>query len=519
MLALAAAVAVVYAGSLTAPFVFDDMHTVVHNTYITQFGRAGELFTRPVITSVTTILPNMFRPLLMLSYAANYAAGGLHPAGYHLVNIWLHLLNALLLYVLLTRRLAQPPWVALGCALLFAVHPLNSQAVVHISSRSTLWATTWVLLGCLAYRLDGRARHASLLTALAYAGGLLTKEIAITLPALLLWWDGIERRNVGAAVKRLWPCAVLLIAYLGWRHHLFGAFGSPTLVRDWWLNLGVACRAVFLYIRLWLAPVGLCVARDVVVPSALGDVRWWLPMAGYAALALTAVVCAWRGRWRALALGLGWFLIALLPSHPIATLNLPAGENHAYLPGIGWLLMLGTLAAAPRIVRQRRGITIAVGVVCVMWAVLTMQRVAVWRDPLRLWEETARCAPRNAGVRMSIAQQYERLGDDARALADYQRALRLVRTTVEEAQVRTNLGAFYWRTGQLAEARAQLVRAIAADPQRVEAYNNLGLVEEDLQHVEEAARWYRQALQLAPDFPDPALHLEQLKRRRREMAP
>ena len=508
---LAAAVCIVYAGSLTAPFVFDDMHTIVHNSYIKSVSRAGALFTKPLITSVTTILPNMFRPLLMLSYAVNYATSGLNPVGYHVVNLWLHLLNALLVYALIAQRLGGARWAALGCALLFAVHPLNSQAVIHISSRSTLFATTWMLAGCLAYRMPG-AVWPRWLTVIAYAGGLLTKEIAITLPILWLWLDWVDRRRARwrQTIDRVWPCAVLLVLYLWWRHRLFGAVGSPVLIRDWWLNLGVACQAVFLYLRLWLWPVGLCIAREMPVPPMTGDIAWWLPVAGYAGLWVTALWCAWRGRARALALGLGWFLIALVPSHPIATLNLPAGENHSYLPSIGWFLALSALVATYRwgdVERHRRRLMMVGGVVSVVFAILTMQRVSLWRDRLRFWEAAARCAPHTSGVWVSVAQEHEARGDAANALELYQRALALARTTVEEAQVRTNLGTLYWRTGRLIEARKQLMEAITIDPRRVEAYNNLGLVEEGLHQLDAAKQAYQQALALAPRFPDPAQNL------------
>ena len=318
-LLLAAAVWVVYAGSLTSPFLFDDLHVVVHNAYIKQCVSLARFFTAAF--SSANIAPGMFRPLLLLSYACNYATGGLNPVGYHLVNLWLHLLNTLLLYLLMTRALRQPRGIAWLACLLFAVHPLNSQAVIHISSRSALLATTWMLLGCLAYH-----RASVWLTAAAFGAGLMTKEIAITLPALLIWmdWARTGRADWRGWMRRLWPCLVLLAIYLGWRHHLYGVVTAPLPARDWWLNLGVSCRAVFVYLRLWLAPSDLCLARELAVPSTLTEMAWWLPVVGYAALWGVVALSMLRRRAPAITLGLGWFLIALLPSHLIATLHLPA---------------------------------------------------------------------------------------------------------------------------------------------------------------------------------------------------
>ena len=534
-LLLAAAVVVVYASSLASPFLFDDLHTVVHNAYIKSFSHVGQFFTASI--SSANVAPGMFRPLLMLSYACNYAAGGLNPAGYHLVNIWLHLLNALLVYLFMTRPLRQERRIALLAALLFAVHPLNSQAVIHIASRSALLATTWLLLGCLAYHHRQRPRRSMWLTAAAFGAGLLTKEIAVTLPALLVWTDWMRdgRPDWRGWARRLWPCLLLLAAYLGWRHHLYGVVTAPLPARDWWLNLGVSCRAVFVYLRLWLMPADLCLSRELPVPGALTEMAWWLPVAGYAGLWSVAL---WLGLPRpfgihedplqhsankqdrlrsaddpyvcqkGVALGLGWFLIALLPSHPIATLHLPASETHSYLPNIGWLLALGAAVSAqramPRVDRRR---TIALGWLVVLWAMLTMQRVGVWKDDLRFWTAAVRCAPHTSGVRVSLAQAYEARGADAIALAVYQQALPLARTPVEEAQVRTDVGMLYWRLRRWPEAERELTRSLQLDATRAETYNDLGLVEEDAGRLDEAKRAYTQALALMPSLPDPSQNL------------
>ena len=508
-LLLAAAVLAVYAGSLTSPFLFDDLHVVVHNAYIKSFSHGWRFFTASLTSA--NIAPGMFRPLLMLSYAFNYATGGLNPAGYHLVNLWLHLLNVLLLYLLMTRSLRQERRIALLAALLFAVHPLNSQAVIHISSRSALLATTWMLSGCLAYHRREHPQRSMWLTAAAFGAGLLTKEIAVTLPALLIWmeWVRTGRPDWRGWARRLWPCLVLLIIYLGWRQHLYGVVTAPLPARDWWINVGVSCRAVLLYVRLWLMPADLCLSRELPVPGSLAEVAWWLPVAGYTGLWGLALLLALNRRTAGLALGAGWFLIMLLPSHPIAILRVPASETHSYLPNIGWLLALGAAVSAQRTVQppadRRR--TILLGLLAVLWALITMQRVAVWRDDLRFWTAASRCAPRTAGVRVSLAQAYEARGADATALAVYQQALLLAFTPTDEAQVRTNLGALYWRLHRLPEAQRELARSLQLDATRADTYNNLGLVEEDAGRIEEARRAYAQALTLVPSLPDPSQNL------------
>ncbi len=510
LLWLGLAVAIAYAGSLTSPFLFDDLHLIVHNAYIKSLRQVWSCVAAPSVTSVAGA-GSMFRPLVLWSYALNYAVGGLNPVGYHAVNLWLHWLNVLLVYLLLTRVAGSARGVALLASLLFAVHPLNSQAVVHLAARSSLLATTWVLLGGLAFGWrDGPVWRSTLLTVVAYAAGLLTKEMAVTLPVLVMWLDWMRtgRPDWRGWWRRLWPCAALLVAYLAWRHHLYGTLTTATPVRPWGINLGVSCRAIFLYMRLWLAPIDLCLARVLPVPGAFTDVRWWLPVSGYAALWVVTILAACRARTRGLALGLGWFLIALLPSHPVATFNLPAAEHHSYLPNIGWSLLLGTVAPSRRVAWwYPRALTIATSVLCVVWAAMTMARVDVWRDGVRFWTAASACAPQTAGVWVSLAQEYEARHDDRAAWRLYQRALALSRTPVEEAQVRVNLGRLEWQAHRLDAAQRDLARALALDPRNAEAWNNLGLVHEDAGRPDAARQAYALALALAPGLPDPSQNL------------
>src|SRR3989339_1229668 len=199
-----AVVGLTYFNSLSNPFIFDDRHTIVENNYIKHRETLSNLFTNKVTSF--PIAKGMWRPLLMLSFAFNYFISGLSPHSYHLINILLHFLNAVLLYLLLETFLKELSFGRrLGLTLIFCLHPINTEAVTYISSRSVTMCAFFILSGFYCYirwRHDRKTRF-YILSLVSYTFALMTKEIALILPILIAAYEFIYNRNLWKEKKEI----------------------------------------------------------------------------------------------------------------------------------------------------------------------------------------------------------------------------------------------------------------------------------------------------------------------------
>ena len=196
-LLIAAISSAVYANSISNSFHFDDQHYLVTNPYITDLSNIPSFFKSTRYSSFEIVFTGHYRPLLVTSYALNYAVGGLRPAGYHVVNLLFHAGSAFLVFLILKAMLGSF-YIALASALIFAVHPFNSEVVNYITARSSVMCAFFYLLAFYCW-VKFRSQNNSnflpltsyfyLFSLLAFVLAMLTKEIAITLPVVLFLYD------------------------------------------------------------------------------------------------------------------------------------------------------------------------------------------------------------------------------------------------------------------------------------------------------------------------------------------
>src|SRR3989338_1133983 len=196
VLSMAALCLILYFNSLWNVFIFDDLHGIMDNLYIKDAHYIPRFF-QGFYTSIPEIPKGMFRPLLLLTFSFNYFFSGLHPLGYHIINILIHFLNGALLYLILKSLNRKTDYrLLLSACLLFIAHPINSEAVTYISCRSDLLVTFFILSAFYAF-----IKNRFFLSALLYFFALLTKETALVyslLPAAYLIFRGAaiqERRE------------------------------------------------------------------------------------------------------------------------------------------------------------------------------------------------------------------------------------------------------------------------------------------------------------------------------------
>ncbi len=471
-LLLAAAIGAAYSNGLDVPFVFDDWHSVEGNPAIRSLSRIPAYFVDPDTTTILRENKDL-RPLLLVTLALNYRVSGLDPWSYHVTNWLLHWLVSWLVFRIVRDHLwlgeeAMP--VALGAALITALHPLNTEPVNYVSSRSALLTAACYLGAFDAACRDRRATSVALAVC-----AMLTKSIAVSLPAMVLMHRLLERRAPAAPRRPLpWGLlgALVLVAAAG-------------LAYRWWLlppwvvetarqadvtpliYFQTQWSALLYYLRLFVWPDALVVDRlDYPWARSILDVQAWGSLLALAGLA----VVVWRlARVRlAFAFSALWVVIALAPESSVFPLAEAVNEHRPYLAMLGLsafaalLLWLGAAALARRLDAPAPWV-FAVGItfVATVLGAAAHARTEVWRDDLRLWLDATEKAPRNARAWLNAGHAALARGDLPRARTLLLEAHRL---SPCYAYVQLNLSAVAAREGDEEESLRWADEAVRCNP-------------------------------------------------------
>jgi hypothetical protein len=498
---LVVAVLLAYAPSLRNGLVWDDRAHIVDNPHLADVGTAAATyFLRPEGA--------YYRPLVFLTFAAEHAVWAAAPLGYHLTNLLLHALNALLV-VNLARRTGASAQAALLGAAIFALHPIQTEAVAYVAGRTDVLMTTGALASCLLLLGAGAPLARGVAAGVAGVVALLSKETGY---ALLLVWPWLAWRHERAGRARLalaGPGALVALALLALRA---GDLAAPTLSRSPARLAGVG-RAIGSYAALLAWPIGLQIDRLTPVPTAAPAMA-----GGLLVLALASGLAAWGlTRRGAAADWTAWSVVFYLPAanlvalYPaIAERALFAPEHNLYAPmaGLGVLAALGTVrAGAAMSPIGRRVAWVGTLAVLAAWTALTAGRCLAWRDEERIFgtavaagsssprvwynygntllqrgaaaaaagafRGAAERAPRDAAIwtNLGVAEQRQRSYDAAERA--YRRAAELA---PRDAQIFENLGTLYLARGDLDAARAAFTIALDLDPRRTTSRRALAAI-------------------------------------------
>lgn len=542
-----------YAQTLAHPFFYDDVFYVVKNPAIREFVDLPQAFTQPF----SPIAPGLYRPVLTVSYAIDFALAGLAPTVFHFVNILLHAL-ASGAFFLLAFRVLQSFFPAFVAALLFALHPVHTEAVAWVAGRSELLAALFVFLSVLffvsAREQAGKWQTVSLvISALLWFLALLSKEIALPLPLVLLVLSFISSKGSNFQYvnilkirfsRVLFPFGLVFALYLLLRIAALGGLSIPLeLTRTATLTFGermaLMVPVIAHYLRLMVFPIGLRLEYDWV------SFPLWVTALSAVLVAATMVlgIWFWKREWRVAAMGIAWFFLFLLPVSNIIPIGELVAERFLYLPSAGFCLLVGAMVdlawnrghglstllgiKGPRWLRQ----SFYPLILCVLllFSFLTLRRNAEWRDPETLWHGTLERSPnaphaaenlaaiflakgdlKGAGailerqlqrfpekpmVHYLTAQWYLRKEDRAGAVPYLERALDVAGPgNIEFTGFQR--GAVLLELGRFEEALTYLERAYRANPYDASALNNLGVALANVGRREEAVTSFARAVQL-----------------------
>ena len=416
---LVLAVVACYGNAISGDFQFDDYNVIVFNQGVHSW------------ESWMHGLGSGIRPLLKLSYTLNWTTGT-GTAGFHLFNIAVHLCNVLLVFALtrhflrLHPALPQEPGFGIPfvVALLFAVHPIHTEAVTYICGRSVALMTLFYLAGLLAYAA-GRARHNRMLvylgTPLCFVAALAVKETAVTFPLALLVWQLASGGTVRDALRYQWPNWVVLLAagllFLV-NDSYFSQMETSASLNTLAGNLATQATGFAYLMRQWTFPLWLNIDPDLKVVQHL---EGQVPQLAFVVGVIALVVATFRSRpWVSFALA--WALIQLLPLYIFFPRLDVANDRELYL--VSWPLALALVAEMALRLKSGRLSTAGIMLACALGA-LTVLRNQDYRNEIALWEQTAALSPAKARVHNNLGFAYELAGRRAAARQEYVVALRL----------------------------------------------------------------------------------------------
>jgi hypothetical protein len=436
------------------------------------------------------------RPLTYFTFWLNYQLGGTSPVGYHVLNLALHVGASVLLLLALggleARRRAQPfPTTALVAALLFAVHPIQTEPVAYVFARSSILCTLFCLLALWLW-----ARDREWLSVAAFSAGVLAKEECAAFPVVLLalWWFGgrVELRRKLAAIGGMFVVAVAAVVRVAFMAGVIRGSGAGAGAKIGAVEYAsVQGFAILRYLAMLVVPWGFTVDPAIDPPAWLRAAAW---------IALLALICFAARRASPDRPGF-WLmagLILLVPTSTIFPADDLAADRRMYLPMIAF-----SFAAALAVCNWKR--PLIAGLVAAL-AAISVHYSLVWRSERSLWSEAVRQAPGKLRPRLQLARAvpaHEAL--DILAGAE--------RIAPGDASVASEEGRAYLELGRPAEALPAFGRALAASPSDPSAMNNRGVALMFLGQPGAARQDFERALQINPCLFDAWLNLKRLGER------
>ena len=337
----------VYGNILDGDFIWDDESFVVHNEYIRSFKYLSQYFTTNQALAEGGIAQDSYRPFVPMSYALDYKVWGLDPFGYHLTNILLHICNAFIVFLLLRSLFRQYIPVLFG-ALIFLVHPVQTEVVSWIAGRGNLLFLFFYLLALLAYIRfkESRNRWLYIGSVFLFIMSLLSREMAITLPLILILYAVLfgDNRKAGRIALESLPYFILAGIFVYVRYSIIGSVAQG----DWWTGdffttFLTMLTGMLYYIKILIWPFGLC-ADHLTFPivKTFSDANVIIPLFAISGLFGAAILFLKR-RPLIVSFGILWFFITFGPVLNIVPLKILIADRFLYLPMIGYCMVLVSL--------------------------------------------------------------------------------------------------------------------------------------------------------------------------------
>jgi len=513
---LAGVVLLAYSNSYNNVFHYDDYHSLTENIHIRKLSNIPKFFKDPQTFS-SKIGVKMVRPILLTTFALNYAWTEYRAWSWILVNILIHLLNVLMVYVFLVHLTGRQKFAVIA-SLVFALHPVNTETVNYINCRSSLLVSTFMLVSIYAFARAIFQKNWvwQLVSVICFGLGFLVKEEAIVVLALVLVLDVLFfwKKTRGDIFNRVMihyaPYLGVIIIYFIYRNWALRYLIQDVSPRPLLLNLQTQTRCLVHYLNLLIMPIHQNTSyENIEYESLIGDK---VLLAGLYLSALLGVGLYFWKKYPLLIFFLLWFFITLAPT-TVVPLNAIMNEHRLYLPSLGLgLLVSGALESLDaRLSDFRRDLAgICLLFIFLAFSVLSLNRNRVWIGDMDLWRDAIKKSPRKAQVISDLGNAYFR-----KEPSDLNRAEQLYKWAVmvdpSYFKAYHNLAIVNFRRGdEIAikdQAKAEefyrtaigyFQQAIEVSAVNPDSWNDMGTTYFKLKDYENAERCYLKAIQINP---------------------
>jgi tetratricopeptide (TPR) repeat protein len=516
-----------YSNTFHVPFQFDDPRSISEVPFVRDIHQ----FPNPLTQQ---------RAVGFFTFALNYWLHGTDVVGYHIVNLVIHIMNAFLIYAFIVLSFQSPvlqgsslkkhaKHIALFSALLFAGHPIQTQAVTYIAQRFASLATLFFLLSLVAYvrsRIPAIANPSNHRSMIWYGVSLLsavlamkTKEIAFTLPVVValyefLFFEGSIKKRIFLLLPLLLTMTIIPLSLLSTAKpfgDMLGDISEVTKLQTTasrWEYLITEFTVIVTYLRLLFIPVHQNLDYDYPLFESFFTPEVVFSFLLLALIFGTGVYLVYRdrrspGAGRLVAFGIFWFFITLSVESSIIPIADVIFEHRLYLPSVGFFLACtsaifwGVDRLRGRWAKMEQAVMIALAATVVVFAGLTYARNIVWQSEESLWKDVIRNSPMKARGYNGLGLAYFNRGLYDRAIEAFASAISL---HPAYGVAYNNIGNAYFRNGLYDRAIEAQTKAIALEPDNAIFRDNRGLSFSAIGAYDRAIDDFTKAIALDPSY-------------------
>jgi len=500
----------VYSNTFQTPFQFDDKEFIVNNTRIHDLKNIREIL---------KILGTPIRFISFYSFALNYHFHQLNVFGYHIVNLTIHIINTLLVLWLILLTLSSPKLngkifcgknllIASGGALIFLVHPVQTEAVTYICQRFTSLATLFYLLS-LCFYIQGRQHNNKVgyFIASAVAGllGMATKQIVFTLPFIIILYEFYFLKTIKGLDKKTLFYLILILIFSLTIPLLYKFDFSKVILKEYpsrshegdiitpSVYLLTQFQVVPTYIRLLFLPIKQNFDYDWPSSNSFFEPQTFLSFLILLIILIVSLLISKKQK--IISFCILWFFLTLIVESSIIPLPHVIFEHRLYLPSVGFCMMISILIY--QITKKKNFYICTICIIVIIFSYLTFKRNEVWKDGISLWSDVIKKSPNKSRPYHNRGFHYLTQKEYNKALADFNKTIELNPLYL---QAYTNRATVHRAMGNYIFAFNDYNKVIELNPINVQAYHNRAHAFASIGEIEKALTDYNKAIEIKPDY-------------------
>ncbi|MGB2651665.1 MAG: tetratricopeptide repeat protein, partial [Candidatus Omnitrophota bacterium] len=432
----------VYANTLKGEFIWDDEYLILNNSQVKSFIHLKNVF-KTYVGYGSENINNFYRPVQEISDMIDYFLWGEYPLGYHLTNVLVQAMVAVMVFIFLLY-LSENLMISGIAALFWAVHPVHTEAIAYIAGRADPLYGLFMLLSLVCFIIFAQRSRSGTKTMVIYGLSiaffvlsLLSKEIIIAMPILIFLYmsfflKGTEKDHLYRKLKWSWvPYAAIVLIYVWLRLTVLSfsdiappsAFNKIPLV----FRLLTFFRTIIIYVKLMIFPVGLHMERQIAITKSIFHPSALIAL-GFISAVVWAAVKTYKHD-RLVSFGIVWFFANLLPVSNLIPINSFLAEHWIYMASIGPFLLVGIgvyrlyneKLSGQKILRV--GLLVLVAAILALYGRATMIRNLDWKDEISFFNSTLKYHPKNARLYLNLGNTYYEQGQIENAIEQYRKAI------------------------------------------------------------------------------------------------